>query len=214
VCGRLPERFARRSRSRSLPAAGDVQTRSVDAALAENIVRLRTAARLSVRELANRAGISASMLSEVERGSKSPTVSLLSYLAGALGVTVSELVETGTERRPRTIVRAEEQHFVEERYGLRRESLGPSVPSSNVEFVRYVLPAHADTGAFKAHRTGTRERVHVENGTVKVVLETDEEVLREGDTIVYFADCSHRFVNLGKRTAVLYLVIESRPEHP
>src|SRR5690242_21835394 len=64
----------------------------------------REAAGFSLRDLAARSGISASMISDVERGMKSPTVTTVVRLAEALGVSASALIDGGTEPAPRILV--------------------------------------------------------------------------------------------------------------
>jgi transcriptional regulator with XRE-family HTH domain len=55
----------------------------------------RAVAGFSLRELAARCGISASMISDIERGAKSPTVTTIVRLAEALGVSTSALIDGG-----------------------------------------------------------------------------------------------------------------------
>ncbi len=68
-----------------------------DDTIARNIQRLRTDARLTIGELARRAGLSKQTLSMIERGGANPTVGTLTAIAEALGSTLRHLiVETGT----------------------------------------------------------------------------------------------------------------------
>jgi transcriptional regulator with XRE-family HTH domain len=61
--------------------------------LAANLRRLRIARRLSLSELARATGMSKATLSSVESGRSNPTVETLAALAGALRVSLSELLE-------------------------------------------------------------------------------------------------------------------------
>jgi transcriptional regulator with XRE-family HTH domain len=61
--------------------------------LAANLRRLRIARRLSLSELARATGMSKATLSSVESGRSNPTVETLAALAGALRVTLGELLE-------------------------------------------------------------------------------------------------------------------------
>ena len=70
----------------------------------ENDISLRTgravkqhreAAGFSLRMLATRSGISPSMISDIERGTKSPTVTTMVRLADALGVSAAALIDGG-----------------------------------------------------------------------------------------------------------------------
>lgn len=63
--------------------------------------QLREAASLSLRDLAARSGISSSMISDIEGGTKSPTVITVVRLARALGVSAAALVDGGADPAPR-----------------------------------------------------------------------------------------------------------------
>src|SRR5271154_1787156 len=97
--------------------ANDV-TRRVGAAIKQRRERLG----LTLRALASRSGVSASMISDVERGEKSPTLSIASALAQALGVTISALLEAAPPASGRIhVVRASEQtESVDPASGARR----------------------------------------------------------------------------------------------
>src|SRR5690625_6871319 len=59
--------------------------------IGKRINQIRTDQRLSLEELAKRSGVSRSMLSEIERDTKSPTLRTLSQLAVGLGVRIAKL---------------------------------------------------------------------------------------------------------------------------
>src|ERR1700712_1538081 len=78
------------------------------AAVGPRVKALREAMDLSLRDLAERSGVSAPMLSQVERGETSPTLQIASRIAAGLELRLSQLLrldESGTV----TIVRAQER---------------------------------------------------------------------------------------------------------
>ena len=62
-------------------------------AVGENIKRIRKSKKLSMERLAAEAGVSRSMLGQIERGEANPSVGLLGKLAGALKVPAEVLLE-------------------------------------------------------------------------------------------------------------------------
>src|SRR5262249_44279590 len=65
---------------------------------ARTLARLRSTARLSPEELARLAGVSVDLVQSLEQGrTANPTLRTLLRLAGALGVTVGELIEDAEE---------------------------------------------------------------------------------------------------------------------
>src|SRR5215210_6578192 len=65
---------------------------AVNGALGERVKSLREAMDLSLRELAERSGVSAPMLSQVERGETSPTLAVAEKIAAGLELTLSQLL--------------------------------------------------------------------------------------------------------------------------
>ena len=62
-------------------------------AVGENLKRIRKSKKLSMERLAAEAGVSRSMLGQIERGEANPSVGLLGKLAGALKVPAEVLLE-------------------------------------------------------------------------------------------------------------------------
>ena len=179
--------------------------------VAQAIKNRREQLGLTLRALASRSGVSSSMISDVERGAKSPTISTLSALAQALGVPISALVDSAAPPTARIhVVRAAERaEFIDPKSGARRNSLGPSLPGSRVEFLRYAVPPHTVAGPFAPHAGGTIEHMHLAAGSMRAVFGTDEVMLEAGDSCACVADTPHRFDNRkSKVEALIYLVVE------
>jgi quercetin dioxygenase-like cupin family protein len=151
------------------------------------------------------------MISDVERGTKSPTISTLAALAEALAVPISALVDSTAPaaRRIRVIRASERSAFLDPASGARREDFGPALSGSKVEFLRYTVPPHAAAGPFPGHPSGTIEHIHLAAGQVRVTVGTDAVVLGAGDSCTCIADAPHGFDNReGEVEALIYLVIE------
>jgi len=105
---------------------------------------------LTLRELARRSGVSSSMISDIERGAKSPTLSTLSALVQALGVSMSALLDSASPKSGRIhVVRASERpELVDPISRARRDHFGPTLAGSKVEFLRYAVPPLTLAGPF------------------------------------------------------------------
>ena len=173
------------------------------------IRRRREERRLSVRALGSRSGISPSMISDVERGLKSPTISTLAALAGALEMPLSALVESPAPRRMRVVKASERQWLVEAGTGSKRDRFAPTVAGSEIEFLRYVLPPQTSAGPFPPHTPGRIEHLYLVSGKIRVTLGRDVADLETGDSCSCFADEPHGFDNRsGKVPAELIIVTE------
>lgn len=166
---------------------------------------------LSLRALAARSGVSASMISDIERRAKSPTIATLAALADALEVPLAMLVDCQAPptRRLRVVRAAERSAVVDPATGARRDNFGPALSGSKVEFLRYKVPPRTVTGPFPPHAQGTIEHVHLAAGRLRIVLGTDVVDLAAGDTCSCVADAPHSFDNSdGDVEALVYIVIE------
>src|SRR5437762_13350153 len=85
---------------------------------------LREAMDLSLRDLADRSGVSAPMLSQVERGETSPTIAIASRIAAGLELSLSQLLRLDEDDGV-TIVRAGGRLLGRRARGHRYEVLTP-----------------------------------------------------------------------------------------
>jgi transcriptional regulator with XRE-family HTH domain len=166
---------------------------------------------LSLRGLASASGVSSSMISDIERGAKSPTVSTLAALADALGVPLSALIDKAAPPAARIhVVRAAENpEFIDAASGARRKSFGPALAGSKVEFLRYAVPSHALAGPFAPHAAGTIEHMHLAAGRICVKFGADTVMLEAGDSCSCLAGAPHSFDNReGEAEALIDIVVE------
>lgn len=107
--------------------------------LAGTLQAARQARDLSAAALAERAGVSRAMIGKIERGTVQPTAALLGKLAGALGMTLSELVARAEEDRGRLVRLADQPVWADPDTGYRRRAVSP-VPGGPIELVEVELP--------------------------------------------------------------------------
>lgn len=150
------------------------------------------------------------MLSDVERGAKSPTIAILSAIAEGLEVPLSRLVsdELPLDAGPRILRAADMAEVSDPETGVVRSHLGPLTAESKVEFLRMVIPAGESTGGFTAHASGTIERVYIAAGSVDIGVGAKIFRLESGDAILYRAAVTHSLKNPGDADAEIFLVVE------
>src|SRR5829696_6913525 len=179
-------------------------------ALGPRIRSLREGMDLSLRELATRSGVSAPMLSQVERGETSPTLQVAARIASGLDLKLSQLLRLD-EGGSVTVVRAGEGRTGGAK-GHRYEVLSPALPGQRAELSRHALEPGAVTGAAgdpPMHEPGSRETAVVESGEVVLVCDTERHELRAGDAVTFDADLPHHFENPGDAPASLLAVVSA-----
>jgi transcriptional regulator with XRE-family HTH domain len=173
---------------------------------------LREAMDLSLRDLAERSGVSAPMLSQVERGETSPTLQIASRIAAGLELRLSQLLrldESGTV----TIVRVDERRQGgSPARGHLIEVLTAPLPGQRAEFSRHTLTPGARTGGAgdpPMHEPGSREIALVEHGHVVLDIDGERHDLAAGDCVTFDADLPHHFENPGPGDAALLAVVSA-----
>jgi transcriptional regulator with XRE-family HTH domain len=196
-----------------IPAAnGAAQDEPYDAAAVGPRVRaLREAMGLSLRELALRCGVSAPMLSQVERGETSPTLQVAARIAQGLELRLSQLLRLD-EGGAVTIVRAGERRGGAATDGHSFEILTPPLPGQRAELSLHTLAPGASTGGPSdppLHEPGSRETTLVQQGRVVLVCDGRRHELARGDCVTFDADLPHHFENPGPSAALLLAVLSA-----
>jgi len=158
---------------------------------------LRQTQGLSLDELSRRAGVSKSMLSQIERNQANPTVAVVWRLANALRVELSELL--GGEK---TVAPAIETVLAHQTPSMRSWHR----PSGQFEWYQLTIqPGGALESA--AHEPGSREHLSVLSGQMEVHAAGGVQSLKAGETGRYAVDGPHAIRNSGNEPAVGLLVV-------
>jgi len=172
---------------------------------------LRQAQGLSLDELSRRAGVSKSMLSQIERNQANPTVAVVWRLANALRVEMSELL--GGERTAVPAIEKVAAHSIPSMSspdGLcQLRILGPIDLAGQFEWYQLtVQPGGVLESA--AHEPGSREHLSVLSGSLEVSAGGSVQTLAAGETARYAVDGPHAIRNKVKpdgEPAVALLVV-------
>ncbi len=181
-------------------------------ALGIRVRALREAMDLSLRDLAERSGVSAPMLSQVERGETSPTLQVASRIAAGLELRLSQLLRLDESGSVTIVRRAERRKGPGRAKGHSYEILTPPLPGQRAELSRHVLAPGAVTGGPgdpPMHEPGSRESALVESGAVALVSDGQRFELSAGDCVTFDADLAHHFENPGPDEAVLLALVSA-----
>ena len=158
---------------------------------------------LSLRELADRLGVSASLISQIERGRANPSVSTLYSIVQALDVSLDELLfseQRATSAEPPAggpIQRGNERHRIRLASGVLWERL-TTVSEPGVEFLYVIYEvggASSPEDAFQRH--AGHEWGYVLSGTLTVTIAFRTYTLEPGDAVSLDSTTPHRLANLG-----------------
>ena len=183
-------------------SAPDVST-EVD--VGERLRIIRTIRRCTLREVAERAGLSESFLSQVERGRASASIASLRRISEALGISIADLFEPNGLPRPRVLRRAERPALA---FGiLGRKFLLTPRPLQQLEVFVGELDSGGSTGAELYAHGDSEELFVVLSGNVQLELGSELHELETGDSIGYRSSTAHRISNAGDGPAEVMWII-------
>ena len=171
----------------------------------ERLRDIRRLRRATLRTVADRAGVSESFLSQVERGRASASIASLRRIAGALGVTVADLFEPGGPPQPRVLRRDERPSLA---FGtLGRKLLLTQRPLQHLEVFVGELDPGGSTGGEPYTHGDSEELLLVLAGRVHLQLGSELLDLSQGDSVNYRSSTPHRVSNPGDEAAEVLFVI-------
>jgi XRE family transcriptional regulator, regulator of sulfur utilization len=195
---------------RMLQTANPHDRKFEPAVVGARVRALRESSALSLRDLAERSGVSAPMLSQVERGETSPTLAVAERIARGLDLSLSQLLRLDEEGAV-TIVRASDRRAGgNRRRGHSFEVMTSGQPGQRAELSRHVLAPGGATGASDdppMHEPGSREVALVEHGDVALVCDGHRHELAAGDCVTFDADLPHHFENPSPDAQAAFLAV-------
>jgi transcriptional regulator with XRE-family HTH domain len=222
--GRAVSPGERRPAARSPDAADEIGAR---------VTANRLARQLRVTELARAAGISPSLLSQIERGRSRPSVSTLFAIAEALQVPVDSFfrsspgaagtagaapaadtaADTGgpvTGPSAGYLVRRADRAVIDIEGGVRWERLTPG-PLDNVEFLELVYAPGAESGHVLYRHPG-QEMIMVLSGRLDIFVGFERYEVEAGDSMHFPSMVPHRYVNpTSEVTRAVTTIIRDEP---
>lgn len=183
--------------------------------MGEHLREARRSRRLSLRDLAERLGVSPSLISQIETGRANPSVSTLYAIAAELDVSLDELLfndrrayasgpaparpesPAGTMTPTSPIQRAADRHQIRLASGVLWERL-TTLSEPGVEFLHVTYEVGGASSPVDAYqRHPGHEWGYVLSGTLEVRIGFDEYVLTAGDAISINSSIPHRLANIG-----------------
>ncbi|MBB5076818.1 helix-turn-helix domain-containing protein [Nonomuraea endophytica] len=184
---------------------------TITAAIANNVRAQRAHRGLTLDALAARSGVSRGMLVQVEQARTNPSVSTLTRIASALGVTVARLVEVADVPVVRIIDKSDVVNF---EMGASRAMLlvGADEPLILELWDWRLAPGEHHDG--DAHPPGTREMITVLRGELTLTVYGRSYRVGTDAAALFTADRPHRYANEGtEEVRMIMVVAEPRVVH-
>ena len=168
----------------------------LNAHIATRVRALRGELGLTLDGLAERSGVSRSMISAVERGETSPTAVLLERLAAGLNVTLAALFDRPNHKATPVARFADHPPWRDPASGYIRRNVSPAGVSTPIQIVEVEMPP----GAHVTYETGPRDalvhqQVWVFDGALTVTVGDATHQLGAGDCLAFVLDRPTGFHN-------------------
>jgi transcriptional regulator with XRE-family HTH domain len=174
-------------------------TERIRAAIAENLRYARKSRGMSLRDLADQAGVSKALLSQLERGVANPTIEVLSAVGTALDLDFADLIRVPLYEPQ--VLRAEAAEAAE----IGARTLFSSPDRRRFEIYETTLAAeHSRDSA--PHGRGSEEYAYVLSGLVTLEIGQWTVRLRAGDAVRFSGEAEHSYTAGGRTARLLTLL--------
>jgi transcriptional regulator with XRE-family HTH domain len=168
---------------------------TIGKALGRRVRRIRQEKGLTLKEIEAKVGVSATHISEIERGNTSPTIGALERIAGALGVVPSYLIDIPPLPEMR-VLRSEDRKSLQMAGGqVSLDPLTDRLAFSEMSLFVATIRSSAQVEGVAGHHG--EEFCYVLDGIIEVVVNGQSYLLLKGDSIHFKAVHPHRLRNLG-----------------
>lgn len=174
--------------------------------IGEKINELRSSKGMTLKELSERTNLSASFISQAERGLTSITINTLKKIAEALDVELNYFF-TPPKSNPSVVIRSYEQEvFRIDESKFIYYSLGSELPNRQMDpMLVTILPGQTREEIVYSEHAG-EEFVYVLEGIFTLMLEDKEYTLYPGDSIHISSTSPHDWVNLTNKLVKILVV--------
>ncbi|CAN5297436.1 hypothetical protein BH09ACT8_BH09ACT8_21440 [soil metagenome] len=167
--------------------------------LGNRLREARERARLSTRDAAARAGVSAGFISQVENGKCGVSVGVLKRISAAVGISVADLLaDEAPVARP--VLRAHERPIFSSDGGLQK-LLVSRPPIRQLEVYEGTFEVGGSTGPEAYAHDNAQELFYVLTGHMEFTIASETHVLGPRDSVEYLSSVPHRAANIGATTA-------------
>lgn len=175
--------------------------------ISKNLKQIRKKKGLTLEGLSEISGVSKSMLGEIERGGTNPTILVLWKIADGFKIPLTMLIKE--EESDYTLVRDNELKVIDKEAGFCIYSVFPYYDQHKSEILKLEIAPHSKLSN-SGHMNGIDEYIFVIIGSIKLILDNEEFVLLEGDSIRFKGNRHHTFINCNEGTVSLINILHYR----
>jgi len=159
----------------------------------------------SLKQIAEGAGVSQSLVSQIENNRVDPSLSTLRKIAATLGVPVFYLIAETAAENASLVPREKRRHVTFPGGGLEYEIIHSELTKKMGIMIGTLQPGGMTSEEPLAH--DGEECLVILKGALRVEFQQSRRELKEGDSLYFDSSAPHRLVNSHKKTCQFYLII-------
>ena len=170
------------------------------------IKNIRTSKGIMLKEVAEKCGISSSMLSQIEKGTANPSLNTIREIAHVLEVPIFKFFMAPEKEEDNITILKKEKRKIIESKNLRYELLSPEV-ETDIECMKMILQKNGSETSTQPKAHKGEEVAVLLKGKVQIIIENQSAILEEGDSVHIPALKAHKWINLGEEEAVIIFAV-------
>lgn len=172
-----------------------------------NIIKdIRIKKGIMLKEVAEKCGISSSMLSQIEKGNANPSLNTIREIARILDVPLFKFfLEPEKGENNIAVLKKEDRKIISTR-NVVYELLSPDVPTA-IEFMKMVLNKKGSESSIEPAAHKGEEIAVLLRGKVRITIENQSSDMEQGDSVHIPASKAHKWTNLGDEKAVVMFAV-------
>ncbi|KGJ94009.1 helix-turn-helix domain-containing protein [Colwellia psychrerythraea] len=150
----------------------------------------------SLQSLADRSGVSRSMIAQVESGQKSPTIMILAKLANSMNISLEDFVKNPKNLHETQVLISTKENIVSKKESaFICHQLTARSSTSLTDFYQFYFTEHGKTSFSANPISDSLKYLWVEQGELTIYLSSKKIQLKAGQGAKFNASIPHRFVN-------------------
>lgn len=166
-----------------------------------NLKRARQRRGLSLDEVSSRSTVSKSMLSDIERGRKCPTIAVLYKICEGIHVSLPSLL-----KKPDKLVEVVNNQELAPHDGVELQQMFKYDVNTSMEINKFKIAPNSEIKA-ESHSERVWEYIMVADGIFTLILDDDEYEIGKGEAVRFLANRKHTYANRTDKDLLVYNIV-------
>lgn len=176
--------------------------------MGERIKKRRESLTITSGDLAANIGVTASLISQIERAKAFPSILTLKKIADALQTTVGDLIGENDNLIEHPVLTVNERRYVKKnKTGTKSYLLSHHDPQKQMDPFLLHFEKKSDTSEIMTPKNPRQEFLFVLKGKFQVSLNNQSYELNEGDSFYFISNQEHLFTNTNNGPSELLWVV-------